>query len=1063
MNPLDEGAKKKVYIHQFGGWWSATLAGLKAIAKAAASGGYDLDETPGVKSLRSRPKGVYKPFGQKYPMSNSNDVRVINPLDWDASDWNAQVGDIESWLKESLSEDLLTEARRVYYVKYKGKGKGEMASGVQGSITVKTLDGKEPPKSDAVERAAFLALKGEPPGMYELSMTVGGHGKYVATVTKKTATTEAKLKKKLLGRKGHSTVKTDQPGAYGVMQKVYSLQHSVTNRAQEKARLYKWLTGGDLPESISEGAIGDAVQQVIDLLATKGKAAIVRAAEMISDLRREVVGAYLKVKFGDVLKALKKRDLNAATAQLGVLTNESLDEAKSKTAYKCKKCGWWGQLPKSTDERCPKCGSEWVSKSLTPHGKINGPKVEKQGDKFIVVVYTPGAPGVAGPTPWYLTLRGDDFHVSFTGIEMAATKFPTPKDAKVYAKKAKSVLKTHHIMKKYMPGGSNYAESVDELTTSGVVPDISGGSVMGSNRPMNTGPGVSCPICGKKCKKGVCPEHGKVYEAVLAKDVRARGVVYKKGTKVKPLMKLSSGKYNVMLAPGITTIVNKGELVVERALREEPHLEECHKCGHSWMHTHPNISTCYVLRCPECNEALGNVAMGFDDLPDGHPGVPGVDAPPNESKKEVTAADVVKIDKVDMAKVNKKFPSYAHKEDLSHGRGQGKRMGKMVMGGMATIGLSVTIRDYAKQFKVAGKDLAEIKSMSSDNDGQMLLIHYAKARYAGYSHGQAAAYAWMKQDHESPDEIAGIMNRNESLDEAEAKDLLKKVKALNLMPVVQDAILLLVKIKFGQGDLAKHRAGVSAQYEVMTSKAQKQYIDAAKKLGLKAFVGHSESLDEARYRAGKDNGEHVVMLMATNETYYWTGSKWTTKRAQAKVYPDMRSAVKAMQVAKVQGKAQQVAESFQSAYPYKFVEQRGQERYYAFDNKAGTDIGVSYGPVPRLGGTKLFEPYPAINVAFSAGDDEGWGEPLQNSGDARKVVSTVAYILRDYLRELYKKYPDANPFIMGASAMGNSKRDRIYKRAYEWLAKQFPQKDLEVVRAEGGYALRSTDSEVDYD
>jgi len=139
----------------------------------------------------------------------------------------------------------------------------------------------------------------------------------------------------------------------------------------------------------------------------------------------------------------------------------------------------------------------------------------------------------------------------------------------------------------------------------------------------------------------------------------------------------------------------------------------------------------------------------------------------DEGAKKITAEDVKKIDRVDMKKVHKKFPAYARKEDLSHGRGQGKRVGKTVMGGMATVGLSVTIRDYGKQFGLNGEDLAEIKSMASDsNQGQMLLIHYAKARYAGYPHGQAAAYAYMKADRESPDDIAAAMNRNESEDEA---------------------------------------------------------------------------------------------------------------------------------------------------------------------------------------------------------------------------------------------------------------------------------------------------------
>lgn len=213
---------------------------------------------------------------------------------------------------------------------------------------------------------------------------------------------------------------------------------------------------------------------------------------------------------------------------------------------------------------------------------------------------------------------------------------------------------------KKLPDGweKKIKSGMGETTTSGVVPDISGGSVMGSNRPMNTGPGVSCPVCGKKCKRGKCPKHGQMYEAVLAKDVRARGKVYKKGLKVKPLMKLASGKYNVMLAPGITTIVTASELVVE-------------------------------LEVP---------------------------------------------------------PQYRSKFDLK----------------------------AAKEKRAARK--------------------------------------------------------------------------------------------------------------------------------------RKEAMNEARIRAGKDQGEYVVMLVATNDTYYWTGKEWTTKRESAEVYKDMRTAANAIQVAKVKGKSQATVE-----------------------------------------------------------------------------------------------------------------------------------------------------------
>lgn len=125
----------------------------------------------------------------------------------------------------------------------------------------------------------------------------------------------------------------------------------------------------------------------------------------------------------------------------------------------------------------------------------------------------------------------------------------------------------------------------------------------------------------------------------------------------------------------------------------------------------------------------------------------------------VSPADVKAIDRVSMQTVLEKFPVYAHKEDLSLGRGQGRRRGKMVMGGMATVGLSVTIHDLGAQFGVAGEDLNELKLMSGDSDGPSLLKWYAKARYYGFDHGQSAAYAYMMQDNAAPEAIADIMSR----------------------------------------------------------------------------------------------------------------------------------------------------------------------------------------------------------------------------------------------------------------------------------------------------------------
>jgi hypothetical protein len=264
----------------------------------------------------------------------------------------------------------------------------------------------------------------------------------------------------------------------------------------------------------------------------------------------------------------------------------------------------------------------------------------------------------------------------------------------------------------------------------------------------------------------------------------------------------------------------------------------------------------------------------------------------DEAKKEITASDVAKIDKVDYKKVQKKFPVYARTEDLSLGKGQGKRVKGMVKGGMATVGLKVTIRDYGAQFKVSGEDLEELKSMSTDFSGATLLTHYAKARYAGYTHGQAAAYAWMKGDREPPQEIAKAMNQNESIDEGTdtEKAVLQILKSkLRVDPddvekLAMDAAKKLHVKVTGFKELGAYYLADLDDKLVKDQKLKVRFRSAMKGIfgnGNVRVAVVGESIDEA-----KDSWKQAQFVISKTGTGYstkWVGNVNITKREGEKL------------------------------------------------------------------------------------------------------------------------------------------------------------------------------------
>jgi hypothetical protein len=78
----------KVYIGQYGYFWSLSMKEWVAICQEAAKNGfYDLD---GYKELKKPPKGIAKNVDDNTYYAVNNDVIYLEPIDWHSeefADW----------------------------------------------------------------------------------------------------------------------------------------------------------------------------------------------------------------------------------------------------------------------------------------------------------------------------------------------------------------------------------------------------------------------------------------------------------------------------------------------------------------------------------------------------------------------------------------------------------------------------------------------------------------------------------------------------------------------------------------------------------------------------------------------------------------------------------------------------------------------------------------------------------------------------------------------------------------------------------------------------------------
>lgn len=82
----------RVYITQFGFWWSTTTDAWQALVAAAiaAEGEYDLEHAPGFRALSGRPSTVRvednEHTGRRYYYDIAGHT-IHRPLDWTLADW----------------------------------------------------------------------------------------------------------------------------------------------------------------------------------------------------------------------------------------------------------------------------------------------------------------------------------------------------------------------------------------------------------------------------------------------------------------------------------------------------------------------------------------------------------------------------------------------------------------------------------------------------------------------------------------------------------------------------------------------------------------------------------------------------------------------------------------------------------------------------------------------------------------------------------------------------------------------------------------------------------------
>jgi hypothetical protein len=142
----------------------------------------------------------------------------------------------------------------------------------------------------------------------------------------------------------------------------------------------------------------------------------------------------------------------------------------------------------------------------------------------------------------------------------------------------------------------------------------------------------------------------------------------------------------------------------------------------------------------------------------------------HEATQEEIQALIQKADKVTAKDIEKAFPSFykVTTEKIGHQRGQGKRMGGMVMGAMSTTGL--TIRSQPNKWNDFNITQPQKDEVNLVDDIQKLW--YAQARTAGAGHNTAMLYADYK-NHDLTPEAWSKLNKaiNESTDNADVWNL----------------------------------------------------------------------------------------------------------------------------------------------------------------------------------------------------------------------------------------------------------------------------------------------------
>lgn len=81
-------------------FWSASFHDFYAfLERNAKASGFDLDNEPGFKALRSRPKWLTKPFDDLWSSRDLPRGGYIEPLDWDENDFMEYLDEIDNWQK----------------------------------------------------------------------------------------------------------------------------------------------------------------------------------------------------------------------------------------------------------------------------------------------------------------------------------------------------------------------------------------------------------------------------------------------------------------------------------------------------------------------------------------------------------------------------------------------------------------------------------------------------------------------------------------------------------------------------------------------------------------------------------------------------------------------------------------------------------------------------------------------------------------------------------------------------------------------------------------------------